>query len=152
MSEWTNNAVQAIAPGATVVFTENPVPCRSQLVWAREGTGLFGLKGFVPPRRVLPGQPLPNAIYQVTFGANIAVPTGQTAGQISLAIAIDGVAIPASSMIATPADVGEYANVCRAINAQIRNGCCGTLSIINTSSIPILVQNANVIFTRPDLR
>lgn len=153
MSEWTNNDVQTIAPGGTVVFAENPVPCLSQLVWEREGTGLFGLRGYVNPRvpRV-PFRPAPSAVYQVDFGANIAVPTDETVGAISLAIAVDGVAIPASKMIVTPAAVEQYFNVSRAINAQIRGGCCGTLSVINTSEIPILVQNANIIFARPDLQ
>lgn len=151
MSEWTNNDVQTIAPGETVVFSDNPVPCYNQLVWEREGTGLFGLRGYISPRATTPFRPAPSAVYQVNFGANIAVPTGETVGAISLAIAVDGVAIPASKMIVTPAAVEQFANVSRAINAQVRAGCCGTLSVINTSEIPILVQNANIIFARPDL-
>lgn len=153
MSEWTNNNVQTIAPGGTVIFTENPVPCYNQLVWEREGTGLFGLRGYVSPRVTRsPFRPAPSAVYQVNFGANIAVPADETVGSVSLAIAVDGVAIPASNMIVTPAAVKQYFNINRAINAQIRNGCCGTLSVINTSSIPVLVQNANIIFARPDLQ
>jgi len=85
------------------------------------------------------------------FGANIAVPTGETVGPISVAITLDGTTIPASTMIVTPAAVEEFFNVSRAINAQVWKGCCQTLSIRNTSDIPILVQNANVIFSRPDL-
>jgi len=55
-------------------------------------------------------------------------------------------------MIVTPAAVEEFGNVSRAINVQVWKGCCETVSVRNTSEIPILVQNANIIFSRPDLR
>ena len=45
----------------------------------------------------------------------------------------------------------EFFNVSRAINAQIWKGCCETIAVRNTSDQPILVQNANIIFSRPDL-
>lgn len=150
MSEWTNSEEQTIQPGEAVVFSANPVPCYNRSVWQREGTGLFGLRGCSSSRPPLPGQRVPSVVYQVNFGANIAVPSTETAGAISLAVAIDGVAIPASEMMAKPAAVSEYVSVSRSINAQIRS-CCGTLSIINTSTIPVFVKNANIIFTRPDL-
>jgi len=54
-------------------------------------------------------------------------------------------------MIVTPAAVEEFFNVSRAINAAVFNGCCESLAIRNTSSQPILVQNANIIISRPDL-
>ena len=45
----------------------------------------------------------------------------------------------------------EY-NVSRAINAEVFKPCgCQTVTVRNTSNIPILVQNANIIFSRPDL-
>lgn len=81
------------------------------------------------------------------FGANIAVPTGETVGPISVAITLDGNSVPATQMEVTPAAVEDYFNVSRAANVQIWCGCCENVSIRNTSSIPILVQNANVIIT-----
>lgn len=48
---------------------------------------------------------------------------------------------------AASAAVEEYFNVSRAVNAQIWAGCCETITIRNTSPQPILVQNANVIFS-----
>jgi len=150
MSEFTNNAQQVVNPGETIVFTENPVPCNRGLVRYREGTGAFRLKGYVPYSgcRCRTAQ---TAVYLVDFGANIAVPTGETVGTISVAVMVDGITIPSSTMSVTPAAVNEFFNVSRAINAQVDRGCCQTLSIRNTSQIPILVQNANVIFSRPDL-
>ena len=40
--------------------------------------------------------------FKVTFTGNIAVPTGGTAGAISLTITIDGEAVRTAQMIVTP--------------------------------------------------
>lgn len=151
MAEFSANAVQTVNPGETIVFTENPVPCDRGLVRYREGTGAFRLKGYVPYNGGCRCRQAQTAVYLVDFGANIAIPTGQTVGPISVAVMVDGITIPASTMTVTPAAVEEFFNVSRAINAQVDRGCCQTLSIRNTSTIPILVQSANVIFSRPDL-
>ena len=152
MAEYSANALQTVNPGETIVFTESPDPCRRGLVRHRDGTGNFLLSGWVPNigcgcrcRRQR------SAEYLIDFGANIAIPTDETVGPISVALTIDGATIPASQMIVTPAAVEEFFNVSRAINAQIWNGCCESVAIRNTSDIPILVQNANAIFSRPDL-
>ena len=150
MAEWSANAVQTVNPGEAIVFTNNPVPCTRKLVRLRDGTGAFRLKGYVAYRGG-PCKAPDTAVYLVDFGANIAVPTGQTVGAISVAVMVDGVTVPASTMTVTPAAVEEFFNVSAAINAQVDRGCCQTVSIRNTSDIPILVQNANVIFSRPDL-
>jgi hypothetical protein len=54
-------------------------------------------------------------------------------------------------MIVTPAAVEQFQNISRAVNAQIWRGCCETITVRNTSEQPILVQDANIIFSRPDL-
>ncbi|MBO7453703.1 MAG: hypothetical protein J6U54_25505 [Clostridiales bacterium] len=154
MAEYSANALQTVPPGETVIFTESPDPCRRGLVRHREGTGNFLLSGWTPNRGCNCGCGCGNsrsAEYLADFGANIAIPTGETVGPISVAITIDGSTLPASQMIVTPAAVEEFFNVSRAINVNIWNGCCQSVAIRNTSDIPILVQNANIIFSRPDL-
>lgn len=151
MSEWSNAAQQVVNPGETVNFTENPVPCTRGLIRHRDDTGNFLLVGYVPRQYGCPCRRQRSANYLVDFGANIAVPTGGTVGAISLAITIDGATIPASTMTVTPAAVEEFFNVSRAINAAIFAGCCESVSVRNTSDQPILVQNANIIISRPDL-
>ena len=151
MAEYSNNALQTVNPGESIVFTEAPVPCNRGLVRHRDDTGAFLLRGVVPNTCGCRCNQPQSAIYLVDLGANIAVPTGETVGPISVAITLDGTTIPASTMIVTPAAVEEFANVSRAINAQVWRGCCQTLSVRNTSEIPILVQNANIIISRPDL-
>lgn len=150
MAEYSANAVQTVNPGETIIFTEAPVPCNRGLVRHRDDTGNFLLAGYVPNIGRCCGRNN-SANYLIDFGANIAVPTGGTPGEISVALQIDGSTIPSSTMTVTPAAVEEFFNVSRAINAQIWRGCCETIAVRNVSDQPILVQNANIIFSRPDL-
>ena len=151
MAEYSAIAAQTVAPGESVIFTQSPVPCRRGFVRHRDDSGSFLLSGSVPGNIYGCGCREKAARYLVDFGANIAIPTDGTVGEISLAIAVDGSTLPASTMIVTPAAVEEYANVSRAINVEIWRGCCETVTVRNTSDQPILVQNANILFSRPDL-
>lgn len=150
MAEYSANASQTVAQGGAVVFTDAPVPCTRDFVRHRDGSGNFLLSGWTPNNYGCCCKK-PEAQYLVDFGANISIPEGGTAGEISLAIAIDGTVIPASEMTVTPADVNAQFNVSRAINLSIWSNCCETVSVVNTSSQPIQVENANIIFSRPDL-
>lgn len=137
--EITANAIQTVAPNQAVLFTETAVPGNYSLVH-REGSGLVGLRG------------LPNgqarARFLVDFGANIAVPTEETVGAISLAIAINGEPVLTSNMISTPAAVDEYNNVSASLYIDVPIGCCSQISVENTATIPVNVQNANLIVER----
>lgn len=151
MAEYSANAVQTINPGESAIFTATTSPCRRGYVRHADGTTGFLLSGWVPSNMCCPCNSAPSAEYLVDFGANIAIPTGGTAGAISVAITVDGGTVPASTMIVTPAAVEEYFNIGRNITVDIFNGCCQTVAVRNTSDQPILMQNANIRFTRPDL-
>lgn len=151
MAEYSANAVQVVNPGEAIIFTEAPDPCRRGFVRHRDGTGTFMLSGWIPRRNGCGCRQNRSANYLVGFGANISIPEGGTVEAISVAIQIDGNTVPATSMIITPAAVNEYFNVSRSANVDIWNGCCESVAIRNTSSQPIQVQNANVLFSRPDL-
>lgn len=151
MAEWSANASQTVNPGETVIFTTTEVPCTRGFVRHREGGGDFVLSGWVPSRGGCTCNQANSAIYDVGFSANIAIPTGETVGAISLAIAVNGTTVPSSTMIQTPAAVEEYANVAVSKAVPIWRNCCQTVSVRNTSDVPILVQNANITFSRPDL-
>lgn len=141
-AEFTSNALQTVAVGQNVLFTETAIPCRKGYVIHREGAGVITLRGIVN---------CPNACfatYEVSFGANIAVPEGGTAGPISLAIAIDGESLPTSSAIVTPAAAGDFWNVYVTANIQIPRGCCFMIAVENTSDQAIDVQNANIKINR----
>ena len=137
--EITANAAQTVAVNQAVLFTETAVSGNASMIH-REGSGLVGLRG------------LPNGQYRarflVEFGANIAVPTDETVGPVSLAIAINGEPVVTSSMISTPAAVNQYNNVSASLYIDVPIGCCSQISVENTSTIPVSVQNANLIIER----
>ena len=139
MLEITANAAQIVTPGQAVLFTETAVAGNYSTVY-REGSGLVGLRG-------LPNGQL-RARFLVEFGANIAVPTGETVGPISLAIAINGEGVGTSSMISTPAAVNEYNNVSASIYIDVPIGCCSQVSVENIGTTEINVANANLIIER----
>lgn len=147
--EFSNNAVQTVNPGESVVFTASPVPCNRGLVRHRNDSGNFLLRGNV--RRNACGCCAESAQYLVDFGANVAIPTGGTVGSISLALTLDGATLPTTQMTVTPAAVEEFWNVSDATILGVWRGCCQTLTVRNISEQPILVQNANIIFSRPDM-
>ena len=151
MAEYSNIEIQTVQPGQDIIFDTTPVPCTRGFVRHREGSGNFLLSGYVPYLGGCGCNRSNSALYLIDFGANIAIPTGGTVGSISVALTIDGSTLPASIMTVTPAAVEEYTNISRAINAEIWRGCCETVTVRNISDQPILVQNANIIFSRPDL-
>ena len=151
MAEYSNLS-QTVAQNATVTFDETPVPCNRGLIRHRDGSGVFNLSGAVPNNGCRCGcNRNRSANYLAEFSANIAIPATGTAGPISLAFVIGGTILPSSQMIVTPTVTGAYFNVSRAMNIQVWNGCCENFGVINTSTQEILVQNANLVITRPDL-
>lgn len=150
-AEYSANALQAVAVGASVIFTEAPTPCDRGMIYHRDETGVFRLASpalmGVSYRSQCRCGGMPMANYQVAFHANIAVPTGGTVGPISLALAIDGDADPSSIMIYTPAAVGDFGNVGAEVIVSVPWICrCSSVSVRNVSDQPISVQNANIVF------
>ena len=137
--EITANAIQTVNPNQSVLFTETAVPGNFSMIH-REGSGLVGLRGLTNGQR--------RARFLVKFGANIAVPTGETVGSITLAIAINGEPVLTSSMISTPTAVDAYNNVNADLYIDVPIGCCNQVSVDNISTIPVNVQNANFIIER----
>jgi hypothetical protein len=148
-AEYSANAVQTVNPGESVIFTNAPAPCDKGFVRHRSDSGSFMLAGRV--KRYSCGCMPASANYLVDFGANIAIPEGGTVGPISLAIYLGGATVPTTQMIVTPGAVNEFENVSDATIVPVWRGCCESLTVRNTSDQAILVQNANIIFTRPDL-
>lgn len=147
-AEFSANVAQQVPVSGSVIFTESPVPCNCGLVYHRDGSGIFRLanKFF---RQNITQCWRRNTNYEVAFHANIAVPEGETvpADGISLAISIDGEIDTSSQMIIVPAAAEEFGNVGADIIVTVPFLCgCSSVSIRNTSTIPVTVQNANIIF------
>lgn len=147
-AEYSANAAQIVPVGGSVIFTESPVPCNRGLVYHREDSGIFRLanKFF---RQNICNCWRRNTNYEVAFHANIAIPEGEEAPEdgIQLAIAIDGDIDPSSTMISDVTEAETFDNVGSDIIVTVPCMCsCSSVSIRNTSTIPITVQNANIIF------
>lgn len=106
----------------------------------RTGSGLVTLRGITNCQN--------RARFRVFFSGNISIPAGGTVEPISLTLALDGEPISTTSMIFTPAALGDFGNVSSAIFIDIPRGCCEQVSVRNTSTQAINVQNANLIVER----
>ena len=138
MAEYVSVATQEVASNGNVVFTNTAVK-GSSCIQHREGSGIITLRGLTNQCR---------ARFFVDFSANIAVPTGGTAGAISLAIAISGEPVLSSQMISTPSAVEQFNNVSAGIYVDVPKGCCVNIAVENTSGVAIDVANANIVVTR----
>jgi hypothetical protein len=132
------NAVQTVPANQNVYFTDTVVSGNYSIAH-RDDSGLVTLRGVTNQCR---------ARFKVSFGANIAVPTGETVGPISLAIAIDGEPVRATTMVVTPAAVEQFFNVSAGVYVDVPNSCCTTISVQNISTIPVEIENANLIVER----
>lgn len=123
--------------GQSIPFNETVV---------KSGCAEYHREGASTIRLLKPGR------YLVTFSGNIAVPTGETVGEVSLALTADGGVLGGSIMRATPAAVEEFFNVSTQHYIDVPC-CCGSVGIANvavenTSDIPVLVDNANITAVR----
>ena len=149
MAEYVYNPVQVVQPNQNVLL-QSSIPCNRGYVYHRDGSGILTLRGIVNNSCGC------FARYQVTFNANIAVPTDGTVGPIAIALAIDGEPIQTSRAIVTPAAVGEYFNVTSTAIITVPRGCCFNVAVENASfgataadpATAINVQNANLTVTR----
>ena len=112
--EITANAIQTVEENQNVLFTDTVV-CGNCSIMHREGSGLVTLRGLTNQCR---------ARFRVSFGGNIAIPTGGTVEPISVALAINGEPVATTTMISTPAAVEEFNNVFGAIFLDVPRNCC----------------------------
>lgn len=132
------NALQTVQANQNVYFTDTVI-CGNCAITHRDDSGLVNLRGLTNQCR---------ARYRVSFGGNIGLPAGGTAGPISLALTIDGEEVQATTMTVTPAAAEQFFNVFSAMYVDVPRGCCLTISVKNISDVPVDVQNANLIVDR----
>ena len=136
--EITANAIQTVASGSNVVFTETAVS-GSSCILHREGAGLVTLRGLANQRR---------ARFKISFGSNVALPIGTNVKPIALAIGINGEPVQPSSMISSPSAANSYNNVYSSIFIDVPSGCCTQISVENIGETGVNVQNASLIVER----
>ena len=137
MIELIQTAEVTVPVGQMIAFNETAV---------KSGCAEYHRDGAATIRLLKPGR------YLVTFSGNIAVPTGETVGEVTLALTADGGAVSGSTMRATPAAVEEYFNVSTQHYVDVPC-CCGAIGVANVGvenigAIPVLVDNANITVVR----
>ena len=133
--ELTANALQTVELNQNVLFTDEAVGGSCSILH-RGGSGIVTLRGITNQCR---------ARFKAFFSGNIAIPADGTVEAISLALAINGEPVASTTTIVTPAAVEEFFNVASAVYIDVPAGCCVSVSVRNTSTQAIDVQNANLI-------
>ena len=141
MAEYVYPLDQTVATGNNVLLQDS-IPCNKGYVIHRNGSGILTLRGIV-------NNPCAKfARYFVEFNGNISVPEGETPGEISLALAIDGEALQTSLARVTPTVAEAFFNVTSVAYITVPAGCCVTIAVENTSNIPIVAANSNLVVNR----
>ena len=147
MAEYGYVAAQDLQPGAAAIL-EDVRPCTKcpQNVVHDNLTPNLLLRGIVR-------NPCCNARaqYNVSFSGNIAVAEGGTAGEIQLAISVNGYVRQLTIAAATPAAAEEFWHVSGDTTIDVPVGCCTDVAVVNASAAAagatpptITVRNLNV--------
>lgn len=113
ISSDVNVALNGVFP-----FDEVSIPCNKGCV-VPIATGIITLNGNTTNRF---------ARYEVKLQGNIAIPEGGAVTPIAAAITLNGVAIPDSVAIVTPAAVEEYWHISTSTTITVPCGCCVSVS------------------------
>ena len=138
LAEYTNANIVSVAAGQNVPLTETAVNSKPCIVH-RAGAGLVTLRGMTNQCR---------ARYKVSYGGNVAIPTGGTVGAITAALAVNGEALTSATATVTPAAVENYFNVYVSAQVSVPKGCCVTVAMKNTSAQAVNFANSNLTVER----
>lgn len=118
MAKYITSTDQNVALNGTIPFDIVSIPCNKGNVIPIT-TGVLTLKGNTSNRF---------ARYDVTLQGNLSIPTGGAVTPIAVAITLNGVAIPDSVAIVTPAAVGDVWNINTSVTITVPCGCCVSIS------------------------
>lgn len=138
MAEFTNTNIVTVAAGQNVPLTETAVTGKPCIIH-REGAGIVTLRGLTQQCK---------ARFKVSFGANIAIPTGGTVEAITAALVINGEALNSATATVTPAAVENYFNIYVSAIVEVPKGCCVTVAMKNTSAQAVSFANSNMTVDR----
>lgn len=118
MAKYITSTDTNVALNGTIPFNVVSIPCNKGCV-VPVATGVITLKGNTSNNF---------ARYEVTVQGNIAIPTGGTVTPIAVAITINGVEIPDSIAIVTPAAVEDVWHINTSTVITVPCGCCISIS------------------------
>lgn len=118
MAKYITSTDTNVALNGTIPFNVVSIPCNKGCV-VPVATGVITLKGNTSNSF---------ARYEVAVQGNIAIPTGGTVTPIAVAITINGVEIPDSIAIVTPAAVEDVWHINTSTVITVPCGCCISVS------------------------
>lgn len=118
MAKYITSADQNVALNGTIPFDIVSIPCNKGCV-VPITTGVLTLQGSSTNRF---------ARYEVDLQANIAIPEGGAVTPIAVAITLNGVEIPDSVAIVTPAAAEDVWHVNTTATITVPCGCCVSIS------------------------
>jgi hypothetical protein len=118
MASYVTTTDALVALNGTIPFNSVSIPCNKGNVVPLV-PGILNLNGNTPNRFVR---------YEVTLQANIQIPEGGAVTPIALGITLNGVVVPESVAIVTPAAAGDYWHVNTSVSVTVPCGCCLTVS------------------------
>ena len=118
MAKYLTSSDNLVALNGTIPFDIVSIPCNRGCV-VPLATGVLTLRG---------GNTNTFARYDVDLQANVSIPEGGTVTPIALAITINGVAIPDSVAIVTPAAVDDVWHIHPSTTITVPCGCCVSVS------------------------
>ncbi len=117
MARYITSTDQNVALNGTIPFDIVSIPCNKGCVIPLT-TGVLTLRsGISNPAR-----------YDVTLQANVAIPEGGAVTPIAVAITMNGVALPDSVAIVTPAAAEDVWHINTSIPITVPCGCCVSIS------------------------
>ena len=137
--EYSYPLVQTVDVDENVLFLNGNRCCKKGLIMHNDNSGVFRVKGVGNCCKT---------IYKVHFNANIAISTGGTVGEISVALVQNGEVSRIAVATVTPVAIGDFWNVSLETFIELPCGCCDTISVRNISDTPIDVINANIVIDR----
>lgn len=117
MAKYITSADQNVALNSTIPFDIVSIPCNKGCV-VPITTGVLTLQSGANNQ----------ARYEVTLQANVAVAEGGAVTPIAVAITLNGVAIPDSVAIVTPAAAEEFWHINTSTTITVPCGCCVSVS------------------------
>lgn len=118
MGSYVTNSDALVTLNGTIPFNSVSIPCNKGNVIPL-APGILNLKGNTPNRF---------ARYDVTLQGNIQIPEGGAVTPIALGITVNGITVPQSVAIVTPAAAQEYWHVNTSASITVPSGCCVTVS------------------------
>lgn len=133
MDKFSYAPVQTVSSNGYVLLNPTDCCCCCDNTVRQTATGVIRLSGQCG-RNVTQ--------YHVIFEANVAIPTGGTAGAITIGLTLDGVTLPGSIAVVTPAAAGDVWHI--SINELIDVSCgdAVTIAVQNLSGVEIEMRNA----------